>query len=299
MDKGSTSQDTYTAETTLNGLLQRSSATQTVSPTLSEVDRRLNALTEMLRTAKFDPGNAGQESSGELSAIAARLIGLLPVLRLRGELQWAMNAEIAAEQLLAKPPDLPLAKRIVDDLSWRAGIVRSWGTYSLWCGLAAFFILAVLLTFLGTAYVLPALSSAVGVPDRFKLDTIVGGLPIIVYLLVALFGGLGSVASIATRSQELNSGPEPVRPGGLFIVGLTKPVIGVIFALFVGAVIQAEFLPLKPSDGVKPFFLIAIAFIAGFSERFASDVATRIQGSVSDSRAPPPQGETSSLGRWS
>jgi hypothetical protein len=276
---------------TQNEPLPNVATTPAASPTLSEVDRRLNALTEVLRTAKFDFGDATQANVNELntSAVAARLIGLLPAIRFRGELQWAMNAEIAAAQLLAKPPDLLLAKKIVDDLSWKAGIVRSWGTYSLWSGLAAFFILSVLLTFLGTTYVLPALNSAVGVPDRFKLDTMIGGLPIIVYLLVGLFGGLGSVASIATRSQELNSGPEPVRPAGLFIVGLTKPIIGIIFALFVGAVIQAEFLPLKPSDGVKPFFLIAIAFIAGFSERFASDVATRIQGSISDSRAPPPR----------
>jgi hypothetical protein len=258
----------------------------------SEVDRRVDALTESLKIAKFDPSNSSKGSVNDLenlSVIAARLVSLLPSIRLRGEIQWAMNAEIAAAHLLSSPPNSQLAARIVDDLSWRVGIRRSSATYSLWAGLAAFFTVAVLLTFLATAYVLPALNSAVGVQDRFRLDTIVGGLPIIMYLLVGLFGGLGSVASIGTRSQEVDSGPEPMKPVGLFILGLTKPIIGIIFALFVAAVIQAEIVPLKPSEDVRPFLLMAVAFVARFSERFASDVATRFQGSVSGPGVSPSQ----------
>jgi hypothetical protein len=279
--------------------LAEDGASRTVAPSAtvlqrrsSEVDRRIDALTDSLKRAKFDSSNSNTGSTNDFekpSVIAARLVSLLPSIRLRGEIQWAMNAEIAATHLLTTPPNSQFAAKIVDDLSWRAGSRRSSATYSLWVGLAAFFTLAVLVTFVGTAYVLPALNSAVNAHDPFKLDTLVGGLPIITYLLVGLFGGLGSVASIAIRAEGLDNGLEPMKPLGLFVLGLTKPIVGIIFALFIAAVIQAEVVPLKPSENVKPFLLIAVAFIAGFSERFASDVATRFEGSVSSPRVPPSQ----------
>jgi hypothetical protein len=57
----------------------------------------------------------------------------------------------------------------------------------------------------------------------------------------------------------------------LAILGAVRPFIGSVFGIIVHALDQADLLPLKPPDsGAKDlYFYAAIAFFAGFSERWA------------------------------
>lgn len=61
MDDNSESKETHAAEPTQDGLSLSVATTPTASPRrLSEVDRRVDALTESLKIAKFDPTNSKQ-----------------------------------------------------------------------------------------------------------------------------------------------------------------------------------------------------------------------------------------------
>src|SRR5205823_9941195 len=71
-------------------------------------------------------------------------------------------------------------------------------------------------------------------------------------------------------------------PKAHFFTGALKPLVSIVFALFVWSAIKSHlvtFNPVLTTD--EPFFYFALSFIAGFSERFAPDLANRAPPIVS------------------
>lgn len=95
---------------------------------------------------------------------------------------------------------------------------------------------------------------------------------------VVIAAAAGGIASIATRLNQF-SGKYDARNTELFFTGFFKPLVGVAFGLFFCALISGEFLPIKITKNENLFF-VSIAFLAGFSERFARDMVGRAEGAV-------------------
>jgi hypothetical protein len=96
---------------------------------------------------------------------------------------------------------------------------------------------------------------------------------------VGLAGFIGGAVSVMLRAQAL--GAKPLNTGdielsALFWTGFLKPVVGAAFALFVLAILKAGLFTPDVSRDEETYLFIAFGFIAGFSERFAPDLITRV-----------------------
>ncbi|MDE0284629.1 MAG: hypothetical protein OXN26_08795 [Gammaproteobacteria bacterium] len=106
------------------------------------------------------------------------------------------------------------------------------------------------------------------------------GVPIELLIAVIFGGGLGSVISITVRIQDF-SNMEKTDRFVLIAIGFFKPVIGTGFALFVFALIRSGMLPLAFEADTEVYFFFAIAFLTGFSERFARGIADGTERQIS------------------
>jgi hypothetical protein len=207
----------------------------------------------------------------------AELLYLLPELRYVEHASFVPLAEVAAEALTTDPPNLDLATslrtRIKKHLSRPLfeQIFRSPAPgVRLVVGLGA--LLAI------------ATPAAVGCYQLLKLlnekwaETLFG-LDVNTVALVAFFGILGSAVSIMVRIDRFSASRD-VDPLVLFFIGFFKPVIGGAFALFVYISIKGKLLPIEVPKGSENFMFAALAFISGFSERFATDVASQAERRV-------------------
>jgi hypothetical protein len=94
---------------------------------------------------------------------------------------------------------------------------------------------------------------------------------------VGLAGALGSMVSIMARLNDFS----PVRVENrsvVFFTGFFKPVIGMSFGMFVFAALNGGLLPpiIKRDDPYFGYAVVALAFLSGFSERFAQDIASKV-----------------------
>jgi len=108
-----------------------------------------------------------------------------------------------------------------------------------------------------------------------------------VYALL-IFGAFGAVVSVMQRISARNFSLEyDVGRPYAFFLGSLRPLIGGFFALAIGFAFTSGFLrlPLGPdsSSANRHFFLAVIAFLAGFSERFAKDML----GAIEQAAVPP------------
>ena len=91
-------------------------------------------------------------------------------------------------------------------------------------------------------------------------------------VLVGTVGALGSVVSIMLRIRDTEfTYTQTTDPLPYFFFALFKPIVGAAFALFIYAAIRSGLLPLDTSSGTAAWLYIALAFVAGFSERFVRD----------------------------
>ena len=100
------------------------------------------------------------------------------------------------------------------------------------------------------------------------------------WLVIAIgtAGGLGSIVSMLTRIQSVSALAGTDRRV-LWMIGAMRPVIGIAFALFIFAVLQAQILPFNFPEGPKANFeYVALAFLAGFSERLSRGVMSTVEG---------------------
>jgi uncharacterized membrane protein len=112
-------------------------------------------------------------------------------------------------------------------------------------------------------------------PARFRYTFVV---------LVAVAGAVGSVVSILVRIRDFTE-IRILNPPALFWTGLFKPIIGAAFALFVFCAFGAGLIFVNPAAN-EGFLVLAFAFVAGFSERFAPDLVSSLERSVRTAPTP-------------
>jgi hypothetical protein len=101
---------------------------------------------------------------------------------------------------------------------------------------------------------------------------------------VVTAGGLGATLSVMSRLTsnrlrvDAGAGTALIRLAGGF-----RPVVGAIFGLAIYAFIEASLLPIKVTVTGQnlTYFYLAVAFLAGFSERLAQDAITKAGGVIS------------------
>jgi len=117
-------------------------------------------------------------------------------------------------------------------------------------------------------------------------------------LAAVVAGALGSIFSVLLRMSSGRFAVDyEVDAGKLIVLGSFRPFLGAVSGLALYLALQADFLSVK---GQNSFFVIAfLAFLAGFSERFARDVfgsAERTALPVAATGAQPPPSSGVSMG---
>lgn len=85
-------------------------------------------------------------------------------------------------------------------------------------------------------------------------------------------GALGAMVSVMTRMRDEEGVRLDYEVGELLIVmlGAFRPVLGAIFGVLAYFAIDSKLLPITPpTEGSEFFYYAVLAFVAGFSERFA------------------------------
>lgn len=104
-------------------------------------------------------------------------------------------------------------------------------------------------------------------------------------------GGVGAVISVLQRMANGTLSLDPTADAmTLRVLGGVRPYVGSVFAAIVIAVILAEWSPLALTVGpALPFQVVAVAFIAGFSERWAQDMLAYVdRDALANPKAAPP-----------
>lgn len=203
----------------------------------------------------------------------ARLLDLIPDLATARNARLFPMVELAARALACPKPKLKLAKAIRENLQRQLrlnpikAILRGGAPPTrviLGLGTLLYFAIPALLMF----------------GPRLLKSGAVLGLESSSLALVALAGALGSIVSIMVRIEDFGAFKD-VDQSVLFFTGFFKPVIGMAFALFVFAVLNSGIIPISIEPAKSQYFFAALAFVSGFSERFAADVASRTEDFVS------------------
>ena len=108
-------------------------------------------------------------------------------------------------------------------------------------------------------------------------------------LLVMAGGGVGAVVSVMAR---MTHGDLAVDTGASRLIiwfgGFFRPILGALLALALYALILAALLPIaKPASGDRLAFFGGVAFLAGFSERWAQDMLVRTTRGLGSGTATP------------
>jgi hypothetical protein len=213
----------------------------------------------------------------ELQRELAALLDLLPDLAEPPHSNFVPLVDVAAAALLCEKPNLLLARQIRENLSRRVRrrsplvqALKGGGTppVRVILGLATLLYFALPILFLYGRRLL-------GQETIFGVDSSL-------VALVAVAGAVGSIVSIMVRIRDFGTLADP-DPTVLFFTGFFKPVVGTAFALFIFTVLKAGILPVTIDPEKAVYFFAALAFVSGFSERFASDVATRTEDVVRSS----------------
>lgn len=235
---------------------------------------RLDRITAQIRTRASLPIEA--ETQEELAA----LLGLLPDLNFSHTERLIPLAEVAVAALAQDKPNLTLARALrerIQQQTRRSPVAGAFSAHTpssrvvLGLGVLLYIAIPIALYLFtkiwehgtGIDRVLPGVTAA----------------NLLLAAIVAVAGAVGSSVSIMVRVQGFSS-LDKTDPSVLFLTGFFKPVIGTAFALFVFALIESQLIPLRIPDERRAFFYAALAFLSGFSERFATDVASRAEQMV-------------------
>lgn len=108
---------------------------------------------------------------------------------------------------------------------------------------------------------------------------------LVLLALTGSAGALGSIISIMTRIEEYQNKEydDSILP---IVIGACKPLIGASFGILLFTISCSTISPIQLSknateDSTKGFTFFSLAFIVGFSERFAKDIISRTEGSMS------------------
>ncbi|MDB4948932.1 MAG: hypothetical protein JWM27_1581 [Gemmatimonadetes bacterium] len=206
----------------------------------------------------------------------AALIAMLPRLEQPQNVPMLAIAERLVSALSQEPPQVELATQLRVALH---ASTRGWSNLArrvraatpsirMLCGLALFLFV-----------MLPVLVLVASLVAGRALDK---GFEPMKIVMVAGVGAVGSIISIMVRVQDFDENAVGDPLAQLFM-GAFRPLIGSAFALFAYTVIKAGILPIGVPLEREPYFFAALAFLSGFSERFASDLVDRTEQSLSAS----------------
>jgi len=239
--------------------------------------RQLFALADEL--AKSVP-NVGKSEQKELS----RLLALFPdVVALRNP-ACASVYELGIRSVLNEHPSKEMAKRIRERVARQVRkktVVQR--VFSPETAIGATIYGLGVLTYLALPIGLAAFTQTVSGTTL--------GLPRDAVAWAISMGAIGSVVSMMLKLDKLANTSHPNVPL-LFWYAFFKPLIGAAFAFFVFAVIASGEFPLKftlfnASENMTRtglYIVIAVSFVAGFSERFAPDITMQVGTSSSNAK---------------
>ncbi|MEL6940372.1 MAG: bZIP transcription factor [Cyanobacteria bacterium J06598_1] len=114
-------------------------------------------------------------------------------------------------------------------------------------------------------------------------------------LLAVSMGALGSTISVIVRANTFIRQAQE-NDNDLFLTGFFRPFVGMSFAIFCVALVEAGIFSgifdlTNRKDTDRTYFYVAIAFVAGFSERLVRDVVIKTEDTLA--------GPTGNSNRWS
>jgi len=239
-------------------------------PDRSVVMDRATVIGELAKSIR---AKLGSEMPEAVQAELATLLGLVPEAN-RSNSLCLCEFEIAVDALLADTPKLELARGLrlkFEEQMWES----RFGGRLLKALPATRVVLGLIMT---SILLVPALIWSTYMhfsdshPESMDADFLV---------LVCCFGAFGAVTSIMVRLRSFDSIHAP--PITLFLTGLFKPFIGAFFAAFALVLVESRVVNLPEATLV--YFALAIAFVAGFSERFGEDLTTIVAHKMGSARS--------------
>jgi hypothetical protein len=106
-------------------------------------------------------------------------------------------------------------------------------------------------------------------------------------LYTPIAGALGAFVSVLarmTRGQlvlSYESGKTMMR-----LLGGIRPLLGALFGAAVYVLLKSEMLGISPQQNASEYYYVGIAFLAGFSERFAQDMIAKAPGAEATPQPP-------------
>jgi hypothetical protein len=202
-----------------------------------------------------------------------RFVTLLPILQQAGNPCLVLQGRVVATYLVREDAAPSMRRRLVDDLACKLELRRRVPAVHIMAGLGCFLLLLALAASCFAILWQSHPWDPAKVPPAFFIFNVSPWL----VLAVAVAGGLGSMISMFSRLESYASLVDmDVRL--LWLIGAVKPVMGVVLALFVFTVLQSKILPFSFDESPQTLFtFVAVAFLAGFSERFSRVVAARVE----------------------
>jgi hypothetical protein len=108
-------------------------------------------------------------------------------------------------------------------------------------------------------------------------------------VLILMTGTLGGAVSLLTRLKDFDDPKNQKYDDDLlpFLIGLTKPILGGSFAFFILLILNSSLSPFEirgrsedNGNGIYLYGLLAMAFVAGFSERLIPDLISQVEKKV-------------------
>jgi hypothetical protein len=208
---------------------------------ISEFAKRMGEAPPLARDAQDVAGKIALALPGIAEERATHLLDIL---------------DVAVSALLRDPPNINLAKRILDGVERQLLLRRKIRYLIMGLGLGLLLTLALTVA----AFLMP--SSAGFDPDELGL--------------VSLAGFVGAAVSLAIKIKDYSRLTD-VDTRVLLYTGFFKPLIGMAFALFIYMVLSSGIIEMGVDADKARFFFVAVAFVAGFSERFAKDVISKVE----------------------
>lgn len=222
--------------------------------TLGQTNSQLSELSETveLRIAANNSDNSNNTLS-QFVLTQSALDGIID------NLETKLNAETLSPNAEAAPPNAPLRRSATPDTAVNTPAAR------------------------------PSLPNAVEAVGEVTTGTLVAAESILtdqfsLILLAVAMGALGSTISVIVRANTfINQAQET--ENDLFLTGFFRPFVGMSFAIFCVALVEAGIFSgifdINRRDNTDPiYFYVAIAFVAGFSERLVRDVVIKTEDTI-------------------
>lgn len=111
-------------------------------------------------------------------------------------------------------------------------------------------------------------------------------------LFICGFAGIGSITSVLTRVLKMEELKQESAPSATLISAASRPVVAISFAIVVYLILEQGIVTIDVGSSENPDkFYMVVAFLCGFSERFAQDIIARVSGAQASHSSEAPAGE--------